>query len=188
MNPLHTVILFHQGLISRIRNLFYRSLGVRMDGYIWMRRISIPRQWNDITVEKEVSLDEGVVLLCSGPAAPNKMIIRQGTYINRNCMLDAHEHLEIGRNCMIGPNCYLTDGNHGMALNKLIKDQPVEHHPVIIEDNVWLGAGVIILSGVRIGQGAVIGAGAVVTKEVRPNSIVVGVPGRSIGFRKPSKV
>ena len=185
MNPLHFLVKLYQGLISRARNLFYRSLGVRMHGYIWLRRISIPRQWSDITLESGVSLDDGVVLLCSGPASPGKLIIRQGTYINRYSMLDAHKHLEIGRNCMIGPHCYLTDGNHGTTLGMPIINQPMQHRAVIIEDNVWLGAGVIILSGVRVGQGAVIGAGAVVTKDVLPNNIVVGVPGRSIGLRKP---
>ena len=56
--------------------------------------------------------------------------------------------------------------------------------PVILEDDVWLGAGVIILSGVRVGRGAVVGAGAVVTKDVAANTVVAGVPARSIGHRK----
>lgn len=173
-----------QGLSSRFRNVGYRLLGVRLSGYLWLRRISIPRQWSDITLEDGVSLDDGVILLCSGPEKNDKLVIRQGTYVNRHTMFDAHEHLEVGRNCMIGPFCYLTDGNHGTAAGQPVQAQPLQARPVIIEDDVWLGAGVIILSGVRVGRGAVIGAGAVVTKDVPMNTVVAGVPARSIRMRE----
>jgi acetyltransferase-like isoleucine patch superfamily enzyme len=52
--------------------------------------------------------------------------------------------------------------------------------PTVLEDNVWLGAGVIVLKGVRIGRGAVVGAGAVVTRDVPAGSVVAGVPARMI--------
>lgn len=159
-------------------------LGVRIHGYIWLRRVSIPRQWSDITLEGGTSLDDGVILLCSGPAREDKLVIRQGTYINRHTMFDVHERMEIGRNCMIGPYCYLTDGSHGIVVDREIKAQPIKAEPVIIEDDVWLGAGAIILSGIRVGRGAVIAAGAVVTKDVPSHAIVAGVPARSIGERK----
>src|SRR5712675_724946 len=113
MKPLHLLIRAGCGLASRLRNVWFRALGVRLGGYVWMRKISIPRNWPDITVERGVSLDDGVVLLCSGPAKGEKIHIRTGTYINRNSILDAHEHLEIGSHCMIGPGCFLTDADHG---------------------------------------------------------------------------
>ena len=59
-----------------------------------------------------------------------------------------------------------------------------EHEPIIVEDDVWIGARAIILPGVRIGKGAIIGAGAVVTKDVEPYSIVGGVPAKLIKRRK----
>lgn len=183
MNPLHLLVRVNQGLASRARNLWFRALGVRLSGYVWMRRISIPRQWGDVTLEKGVALDDGVVLLCGGTEKSDKIVIRRGAYINRHTMIDAHEQIEIGRNCMIGPHCYITDANHGVAPEAAIKDQPMETKPVIIEDEVWLGAGVIVLPGVRLRQGAVIGAGAVVTKDVPANTIYAGVPARAIGWR-----
>jgi acetyltransferase-like isoleucine patch superfamily enzyme len=183
MNPLYVLIRIRNGLASRFRNFWYRLLGVRITGYAWLRRVSIPRQWSDITLEGGISLDDGVVLLCSGSSKPNKLVIREGTYINRNSMFDVHERLEIGRNCMIGPGCYVTDANHGTALGVPLASQRMTTHPVVLEDDVWLGAGVIVLSGVRLGRGAVIGAGAVVTKNVPANSKVAGVPGRVMGAR-----
>src|SRR5690348_9754216 len=109
MNPFPLFVRLAGALNSRRRNLWFSLLGVRLRGYVWMRRISIPRQWSDISIEKDVSLDDGVVLLCSGPPKKNKISIDEGTYINRYTMLDAHLEIRIGRNCMIGPQCYITD-------------------------------------------------------------------------------
>ncbi len=172
------------GAASRVRNAYYRLLGVHLTGYVWLRRVSIPRQWSDITLERRVALDDGVVLLCSGTARPNKLVIGEGTYINRNTILDAHEHVEVGRHCMIGPGCYLTDGDHGTLPGKRIGGQPMKTAPVVLEDSVWLGAGVIVLKGVRIGRGAVVGAGAVVTRDVAAQTTVGGIPARTINCRK----
>ncbi len=166
-----------------MRNLWFRILGVSMGGYVWMRRVSIPRQWGDITLEGGVALDDGVILLCSGTEKPNKLVIRQGAYINRYTMIDVHQQVEIGRNCMIGPLCYITDANHGTAPGITVNLQSMKAMPVIIEDDVWLGAGVIVLPGVHIGRGAIIGAGAVVTKDVPADAIYVGVPANGIGRR-----
>jgi acetyltransferase-like isoleucine patch superfamily enzyme len=55
--------------------------------------------------------------------------------------------------------------------------------PIIVEDDVWLGVGVTVLSGVRIGKGSVVGAGAVVTHDVPEGAIVAGVPARVIKMR-----
>jgi len=52
--------------------------------------------------------------------------------------------------------------------------------PIILEDNVWLGARVIVLKGVTIGEGSVIGAGSVVTKDIPPRSLAVGMPAKVI--------
>jgi len=186
VNPLRLLVRAQRGLASRLRNVWFRLLGVRMSGYAWLRHISIPRQWSDITLEGGIGLDDGVVLLCSGIGKRDKLVIRQGTYVNRNTIFDAHEQLEIGRNCMIGPGCYVTDANHGTAPGEPIGRQGMKTRAVIFEDDVWLGAGVIVLSGVRLGSGAVVGAGAVVTRDVPANARVVGVPARTMGTRDQS--
>jgi serine acetyltransferase len=180
MNPLHAIIRFHRGVASRLRNVWFRALGVRLEGYVLMRRVSIPRRWSDITIGKGTSLDDGVVLLCSGSPKRDKLVIRARTYINRYTMIDVSERLEIGSDCMIGPHCYITDTDHGHESGKLMGKQPSISVPVRIGNNVWLGAGVIILKGVTIGDNAVIGAGAVVTKDVPAQAKFAGVPARQI--------
>ena len=184
MNPLHLMVRVHRGIASRWRNIWFRALGMQIEGYVWMQSISVRRQWSDITLGAGAGLDHGVVLFCSGPAKRNKLIIKAETYVNRYTIFDAHEHLEIGARCMIGPHCFLTDANHSMARNVAINQQPMQPRPVIIEDEVWVGAGVCVLPGVRIGRGAVIGAGAVVTSDVAPFAVVAGVPGRVLKHRE----
>ncbi len=164
-----------QGLASRSRNLAYRLLGVDFREYCWLRAVEIPRLWSDITLHG-CALDRGVVLLCSGPPRSGKIEIGHGAYINRYTMLDAHEGIHIGRDVMIGPHCYITDGNHGLAPGASVKSQPMVARPVTIEDEAWLGAHVTVLAGVRIGRGAVIGAGSVVTRDVPADSIAYGSP------------
>ena len=180
MNPLHLLVRMNHGLRSRIRNMWFRALGVRLRGYVWMRRISIPRQWSDITIEGPASLDDGVVLLCSGETHERKLVICRGTYINRFTMIDASEQIEVGENCMIGPFCYITDHDHGHEKGRPIGEQPFRSAPVMIGNNVWIGAGAIILKGVTIGDGAVIAAGAVVTNDIGVGMKVAGVPATAL--------
>jgi carbonic anhydrase/acetyltransferase-like protein (isoleucine patch superfamily) len=184
MNPIHSLLRARDGVLSRLRNGWYRLLGVDIQGYVWLRRVSIPRQWSDITLEANVSLDDAVTLLCSGPPRLAKLTIRSGTYVNRNTMFDVHDQVDIGRNCLIGPGCYFTDADHGTSLAEPMPAQPMETSPLVIEDDVWIGAQVVVLGGVRIGRGAVVGAGAVVTKCVPPQATVAGVPARVIGARQ----
>jgi acetyltransferase-like isoleucine patch superfamily enzyme len=139
--------------------------------------------WSSITLEGPVALDRGVVLLIGGAETPGKLVIHSGTYVNRYTIFDAHQRVVIGHNCMIGPNCYITDADHGTAAGRLVHEQPMKISEVCLGDDVWLGAGVTILPGVRIGSGTVVGAGAVVTKNLPDNVIAVGVPARVIGKR-----
>lgn len=65
----------------------------------------------------------------------------------------------------------------------VIEKLPENDLPVVIDDDVWVGSGAIILKGVHVGRGAIIAAGAVVTGNVQPYSIVAGVPARFMRFR-----
>jgi len=190
MSLLNIPSLFHRagmGLASRARNVYYRSLGVEITGYVWMRRIEIGRNWSDIYLEKGVSLDNGVVFVTGGPPKRGKVTIRAGTYVNRYTIFDGHESIEIGRRCMIGPHCYITDGDHSKEPGLPVQAQPMRTAPVVLEDEVWVGSHVVILPGVRIGRGAVIGAASVVTRSIPANAIAYGVPAQVARMRGESR-
>jgi acetyltransferase-like isoleucine patch superfamily enzyme len=173
-----------QGLGSRWRNLYYKTLGVKIHGYIWLREIDIPRNFDDIEIESFCAFDQGVTLLCSGEPLPHpKIYIGAYTYINRNTFLDAILSLTIGQQCGIGPGCYITDHDHGLDLALAPLAQPMVAQPTKIGDRVWIGANVTILKGVTIGNDAVVGAGSVVTKDVPEKAIAVGVPAKVIKYR-----
>jgi len=169
-------------LTSKIRIHWFRLMGAKIASRSWFGRISIPRNWSDINLGN-CGLDDGVVLLCSGLTKSGKLRISSGTYVNRYTIIDAHESVEIGTDCMIGPSCFITDGDHGMSLGIPVGQQPMVTARVVLEEGVWLGAGVKVLKGVTIGRHAVVGAGAVVTRDIPENSISAGVPARVIGMR-----
>ncbi|MGD1911614.1 MAG: acyltransferase [Rivularia sp. (in: cyanobacteria)] len=96
----------------------------------------------------------------------------------------ANGDLIIGNWVRIATHVVINPGNHLYDdIDTPIDLQPSTNKGVIIEDDVWIGAGVIILQGCKIGKGSVIGAGTVLTKSVEPYSVVVGVPGRVIKKR-----
>ena len=173
-----------EGLGSRWRNLYYKFLGVNLHGYVWMRQIEIPRNFKDIEIASPCAIDQGVILLCSGISLTHpKIYIGAHTYINRNTFLDATLSLNIGQHCGIGPNCYITDHDHGLDLAFSPLQQPMISKPTKIRDRVWIGANVTILKGVTIGDDAVVGAGSVVTKDIPEKAISVGNPAKVIKYR-----
>lgn len=94
----------------------------------------------------------------------------------------------IGNSVLFGPHVFIITGNHQVnQIGKYIIDVEKKTEccdaDVVIEDDVWIGAGTIILKGVRIGRGSVIGAGSVVTKDTQPYSINAGNPCRKIRMR-----
>ncbi len=100
-------------------------------------------------------------------------------YLNVLCtILDCNE-AHIGHHVMSGPAVQIYTAAHVLQAEARIQGWEVAK-AIVIEDNVWLGGGAILLPGVRIGQNAVVGAGAVVTRNVPANTVVAGNPARVI--------
>jgi acetyltransferase-like isoleucine patch superfamily enzyme len=97
--------------------------------------------------------------------------------------LDISESLTLGNHVLIAPGCFITDHHHKRGAHELIAAQGCEAAPVVIEDDVWLGANAVVLPGIRIGKSAIVGAGAVVTHDVESMTVVAGAPARKIGTR-----
>lgn len=91
--------------------------------------------------------------------------------------------IRIGSNVLIANQVTIVASNHGIQLNEPIIEQAWRRGDVSIEDNVWIGAGVVVLPNAMIRQGAVIAAGAVVRGEVPSNTIYGGIPARKISDR-----
>ncbi len=90
------------------------------------------------------------------------------------------DHITIGKNCCIGEDVRLLTGSHDVASPRF----DLVTKPIVIQDNVWVATGAIILPGVTIGEGAVVAAGAVVTKDVEPWTVVGGNPAKFIKKRE----
>ncbi|MBI6548024.1 DapH/DapD/GlmU-related protein [Xenorhabdus lircayensis] len=114
-------------------------------------------------------------------------------FIGENCQLNdfvhiaAAEKIKIGNNVLIASRVFISDLNHGSYSGTLqshpesiCNERALSTSPVTIEDNVWLGEGVVVLPGVSIGRCSIIGANAVVSRDIPPYSIAVGNPAKVI--------
>jgi acetyltransferase-like isoleucine patch superfamily enzyme len=108
----------------------------------------------------------------------NNIYLGNNVYIGPNCIFIAKEKpILIGSNVMFGPNVLIATGNHNVESKTspmfLVKEKlPQNDSQVVIEDDVWVGMGAIILKGVNIGKGSIIGAGTIVLNNVPPYSII----------------
>ncbi|MFA1540161.1 sugar O-acetyltransferase [Actinomadura monticuli] len=105
--------------------------------------------------------------------------VGSGTFANYGLTALDVARITIGDDVQIGPNVQLLTPTHPLdPERRRAKLESAE--PIVIEDNVWLGGGAIVLAGVTIGADSVIGAGSVVTKDIPPNVVAVGSPARVV--------
>ncbi len=135
-----------------------------------------------------------------------KMTIGAGSHMAPNTSISNGERIVIGEKCHIGERCYLwagdskgrivignlvslapevfiTASDYGFVKGRSFREQPRRERDVVIGNDVWLGARVVVTAGVTIGDGCIVGAGAVVTKDLPANCIAAGVPARVIAQR-----
>lgn len=113
---------------------------------------------------------------------PENIEIGNNVFINHLCSIWASPGgtITIGDDVLFGPNTAVIASNHGIAPGTLIREQEGNDAPIVIGNDVWIGANVVITAGVKIGHGTIVGAGAVVTRDLPPNFICVGVPARPV--------
>jgi len=116
--------------------------------------------------------------------SPEGIHLKANINISHNCLIGGEGGVFIGNFVMIGPNTCIVSSNHGFLKEDIpMVRQKITSSPIKIEDDVWIGANVIILPGVTIGQGAIVGGGSVVTKNIRPYTIVAGNPAKELRKR-----
>ncbi|ANC77482.1 acetyltransferase [Fictibacillus phosphorivorans] len=103
--------------------------------------------------------------------------IGKNVFINSGCRFQDQGGITIGDGALIGHNVVLATLNHDINPNKRSTLHPA---PIVIGNNVWIGANATVVPGVNIGDGAIVAAGAVVTKDVPSKVIVAGVPAKII--------
>jgi acetyltransferase-like isoleucine patch superfamily enzyme len=132
-----------------------------------------------LEIGREVLLEPGVWITAPGTA---RVRIGEGTFLNKGVMVAAEDLVEIGAHCMLANGCFVSDASHRFDdPDKPITWQGFESKgPTRIGDNCWLGANVVVTSGVTIGERCVIGANSVVTRNIEPFSIAAGAPAKVI--------
>ncbi|HSL30116.1 MAG TPA: acyltransferase [Anaerolineales bacterium] len=186
-----------------LRAVVYRLI-LRTDGLAAIESGVRLRFADHIRLGRGVYLDEGVYL----HACPGGIEIGPGTMVMHGAVLHVynfrnmpHSGIKIGRDSLvgeysvirgqggvqIGDRVYTSPFTQIIAVNHVFDnpdrpfvEQGITAEGIIIEDDVWLGAGAIITDGVRIGEGAVVAAGAVVTRDVPPHTLVGGIPAKPI--------
>ncbi|QTH42318.1 acyltransferase [Cohnella sp. LGH] len=104
--------------------------------------------------------------------------VNSGTYIN------AIGGIDIGDYVLLGPNVTISSGIHPIeARYPPIFTRPTVPKPIVIGNDVWIGANAVIMPGVTLGEGTVVGANAVVTRDTEPYSVMVGAPARKVRNR-----
>lgn len=139
-----------------------------------------------VTIGNNFSIGDFSTIECTGVyrAVGDSLTIGNNVGINSYCFIGVRGEVVIGDNVIFGPRVTILSEQHNYKnLDIPIKNQGEERFKTIIKDNVWIGAGAIIMPGVIIEKGTVVGSGAVVTKDTEVNSIVVGVPAKKIKSR-----
>ena len=193
-----------------LRKLFWPRLFAACGTGVVFGRGIILRHPGRVQLGQQVVLGEGVTLDGRSSSVEISLAIGDDVMIADHCTLSCKEgklqigdrvglgtqaiiqstqqcSVVIGNDVIIGPSCYVVGGGNYQLDNpdELIRTQDIRADGgCIIEDNVWLGAKVLVLDGADIGHGSVVAAGAVVTREIPPYCICAGVPARIIKHRK----
>ena len=166
MKYLANLLLYFGKVNDRVQMYLYRSLFCKCGKNVIFSPTTSYFLYKNISIGNDVSIAKGVSFIAS------------------------ISHIYIGNKVIFGPNVIIRGGARGShIIGKLMADYlsndklPTDDKPVIINDDVWVGPGAIILKGVNIGRGAIIAAGAVINKNVPPYAIVGGFPAKVIKFR-----
>jgi|TARA_B100000315_G_scaffold259797_1_gene317296 acetyltransferase-like isoleucine patch superfamily enzyme len=139
-----------------------------------------------VHLEADVHLHEFVTIQTGHEGSVR---IGERTHVQPRCQFSAYRgSIDIGARVEIAPNCAFYPYNHGMDASIGMQQQPTyTRGGIVIEDEAWLGFGVIVLDGVKVGRGAVIAAGAVVNTDIPEFAIAAGVPAKVVGSRLDEK-
>jgi maltose O-acetyltransferase len=146
-------------------------LTVTLDGRVVVKNLG------RIEIGDRVRFDAQIVPTQLSTEVGGKLSIGARTYLNYGVSIGVQQEVAIGAGCLIGQYAIIMDSDYHDLVTRAA---PGPVAPVVLEDNVWLGARVVVLKGVRIGQGSAIGAGSVVTRDIPPGCLAAGAPARVV--------
>lgn len=139
---------------------------------------------HQVKLGNNCNIEENVFFKYDGIWSPGpSIIIGDNVFIGRGVEFNIDTEIEVGTDCLIASNCKFIDHDHGMDIGIKMRFQKSKSLKILLENDVWLGANVIVLKGVKISEGAVIAAGSVVTKSIGSYEIWGGIPAKKIGNR-----
>jgi acetyltransferase-like isoleucine patch superfamily enzyme len=137
-----------------------------------------------ISIARGVFLGRNTILSCKN----GDIVLEEDANIGFNVEVFSAAQVRVGRKVLVAAYTYLVGGDHLYdRVDVPVLEQGRTARGIDVDDNVWLGAHVVVADGVRIGRDAVIGAGAVVTSDVPPFHVAAGVPARVIRDRRTSE-
>ncbi len=116
-----------------------------------------------------------------------RIVLGRDVHVGERCYLwagDSTGTIRLGDKVLLAPEVFITASNYGTVAGTPIMDQPKREADIVIGDDVWLGARVVVLPGVTIGDGVIVGAGSVVSKDLPANAIAVGSPAKVVAWRE----
>ena len=150
---------------------FVVTVGRLQGGPFIIRRPSLIRIRGRAYVGRNVMIEQGARVVVSRSA---NLWIGDDVYIGKNSTLVAYSDLRIGSRTLVGENVSIHTEDHGPPSRR----GEFAHSPVVIEEDVWLGAGVVVLRGSSVGAGSTVGANAVVNSVIPSGVLAVGIPAK----------
>lgn len=178
----------HKKRLSKGRRLM-RLLTSTCDPRAWAHVLKLVNYYNysHVTPLRSLRIGPGAGISPNASFSnPERIEAGRGLHLGAHCTLWAgprHGRIVMGDNVLFAPNVLITAANYRFNDGHPVTEQAMEEADVIIGNDVWLGAGVIVLPGARIGDGAVIAAGAVVRGEIPAMAIAAGMPARVVSWR-----
>ena len=168
------------GLVQIVRKGILSMRGAKIGTGTWLPRVQVP--WpHQLSLGRKCIVEPDVFFKYDGFWKPGPSIqIGDHVFIGRNTEFNICNGIMIADDCLIASGCTFVDSDHGTDPDRPMNEQPMKGAPIVLEENVWIGAQCMVLKGVRLGKGAVIGAGSVVTKSVPAGEVWAGVPARRL--------
>jgi acetyltransferase-like isoleucine patch superfamily enzyme len=173
--------------VAHLRTAWWRMQGMHVGAGTLLPRAHVT--WpHQVLLGAYCALEHDIYFKFDGIWAPGPTIrIGDRVFIGFGCEFNVRRGMTIGADCLIASGCKFVDHDHATARRDVPMNAQADgaEAEIILERDVWLGATVIVLKGVRIGEGAIVAAGAIVTKTIGAYEIWAGVPARKIGERAP---